>query len=280
MSNHRTLKVPLYHLDAFTRRQFGGNPAAVCRLDAPLDDETMLAVAGENNLPATAFFWPRGSAFELRWFSPAVELQLCGHATLATAYVLLNLLDPRRERAHFETCAGRLDVERDGDRLALDLPALRAERQHAPGLVAAALGVRPVAVWEATGERGVAVLSSAAHVRDLRPDYAAIAELPFSALIATAAGPPHDCDFVSRYFAPKFGINEDYVTGSAHCVLTPYWSAALEKRRLFARQLSARGGELWVEDRGERVRIAGECVPVAEGTLTLLSDRETVERAN
>lgn len=229
----------------------------------------MLAVASENNMPATAFLRPREDAFELRWFSPVAELQLCGHATLASAYVLLNLLETERERVRFETRAGTLDVERDGERLALDFPALRAERQHDPEQIAEALGVRPTAVWEAPGERGVAVLSGFGHVRDLHPDPGAVAELPFSALIVTAAGPPGDCDFVSRYFAPKFGIGEDYVTGSAHCVLTPYWAAALEKRELFARQLSSRGGELWVEDRGARVRIAGTCVQIGEGTLTV-----------
>jgi PhzF family phenazine biosynthesis protein len=263
------VNIPLYHLDAFTSQRFAGNPAAVCRLVRELDDVTMLAIAAENNMPATAFFWPRDDAFALRWFSPASELQLCGHATLATSYVLLNRLVSDRERLHFETRAGGLDAARDGERIALDFPALRAERQHSPELVADALGLRPESVWEAAGARGVAVLRGPAEVRELRPDPHAIASLPFSALIVTARGVSGDCDFVSRYFAPKFGIAEDSVTGSAHCVLAPYWAAALGKPRLFARQLSPRGGEIWLEDRGDRVRIAGTCVPVAEGELTL-----------
>lgn len=261
------MKIPLYHLDAFTREPFGGNPAAVCRLDAALDDRTMLAIAAENNLPATAFFWPNGADFSLRWFAPAAQLQLCGHATLATGHVLLHVLEPQRERGRFDTLAGTLEVEREGERLVLDFPALPARNQLARESVAEALGVMPVEVRE--GDRGMAVLENAAQVRDLRPDLDAIAALPFSSLIVTAPGFDDDCDFVSRYFAPKYGIAEDYVTGSAHCVTTPYWAGILGKPRLFARQLSSRGGELWVEDRGDRVRIAGTCVPIAEGTLTL-----------
>jgi PhzF family phenazine biosynthesis protein len=261
------VRIQLYHLDAFASEPFRGNPAAVCRLDGPLDDGTMQAIAAENNLPATAFFWPDGADFTLRWFAPSVELQLCGHATLASGHVLLNVLEPQREHVRFNTRAGPLRVERDGARLALDLPALRAQKAHAPSIVADALGVVPSELWEA--DRGMAVLASPEQVRDLRPDSAAIAALPFASLVVTAPGFPGDCDFVSRYFPPRYGIAEDFVTGSAHCVLTPYWASVLGKRRLFARQLSSRGGELWVEDRGDRVRVAGTCVPIAEGMLTL-----------
>ena len=181
--------------------------------------------------------------------------------------MLLHVLEPQRERGRFDTLAGTLEVEREGERLVLDFPALPARNQLARESVAEALGVMPVEVRE--GDRGMAVLENAAQVRDLRPDLDAIAALPFSSLIVTAPGFDDDCDFVSRYFAPKYGIAEDYVTGSAHCVTTPYWAGILGKPRLFARQLSSRGGELWVEDRGDRVRIAGTCVPIAEGTLTL-----------
>jgi PhzF family phenazine biosynthesis protein len=246
---------------------FGGNPAAVCRIDAPLDERTMLAIGAENNLPATAFVVPDGTDFALRWFSPVTELELCGHATLATGYVLLNMEESQRERVSFTTRAGRLAVERDGERLALDFPALHLRRERAREMVADALGITPTALWEADGERAMAVLEAASQVRDVRPNPGAMMNLPFSALIVTARGSAGDCDFVSRYFAPKFGIAEDFVTGSAHCVLTPYWARTLEKDRLFARQLSSRGGELWVEARGERVRIAGTCVPILEGRL-------------
>jgi PhzF family phenazine biosynthesis protein len=263
------LKLPFYHLDAFTREAFGGNPAAVCPLERWPDDGTLLAIAAEIGLPATAFFEADGDDGTLRWFAPAGELQLCGHATLASGYVLLNILRPGLERARFASRAGRLAVERDGERIALDFPALPPHEERDPGLVAAAIGVRPNELWEAAGERGMAVLADPAQVRDLRPDSGAIAASPFSSLIVTARGFAGDSDFVSRYFGPKHGIAEDYVTGSAHCVLTPYWAGVLGKPHLFARQVSGRGGELWVEDCGDRVRISGDCVPFAEGTLTV-----------
>jgi PhzF family phenazine biosynthesis protein len=261
------MRIPLYHLDAFTSRTFGGNPAAVCPLERWLDDAMLLAIAVENALPATAFFVRDGTEFRLRWFAPTTELQLCGHATLATAYVILNILEPARDRVAFATLSGPLEVARDGKRLALDLPALPARTERDPAIVAAAIGIRPIELWE--GDRAMAVLQDAVQVRELRPNAERIAALPFASLIVTASGFEGDSDFVSRYFAPKYGIAEDAVTGSAHCVLTPYWAGVLERPNLFARQLSARGGELWVEDRGDRVRVSGDCVPVAEGAFTL-----------
>ncbi|MGC1380316.1 MAG: PhzF family phenazine biosynthesis protein [Candidatus Baltobacteraceae bacterium] len=261
------MKIPLYHLDAFTREAFGGNPAAVCPLEGWLDDRTLIAIAAENNLPETAFFVPDGKDYQLRWFTPSVEIKLCGHATLASGHVIFNHLEPGRDRVAFHTLSGRLEVERDGERLTLDFPALPIEREHDPSIVADALGVRPAELWEA--DRGVAVFEHAIQVRELKPDINKIAALPFSSLVVTAPGFEGDCDFVSRYFAPKYGIAEDPVTGSAHCVLTPYWSGVLGKARLFARQLSSRGGELWLEHRGDRVRLTGECVPIIEGTLFL-----------
>jgi len=263
------LRLPFYQVDAFTREAFGGNPAGVCALEAPIGHDLMLAIAREKNLPATAFFAPDGDGFSLRWFAPAGELGLCGHGTLAAGFVLLNLLHREHDRVAFRSGAGPLEVRREGNRLGLDFPMLAIKRECGVDDVAAAIGVRPSSVWEAVGERGMAVLDDATQVRELRPNIAAIGELSFSALIVTARGWAGDCDFVSRYFVPKHGIAEDYVTGSAHCVLTPYWCGVLGKRNLFARQLSSRGGEVWVEDRGERVGIAGECVPIAEGTLTV-----------
>jgi PhzF family phenazine biosynthesis protein len=261
------MRIPLYHLDAFASSAFGGNPAAVCPLERWLDDATLLAIAAENALPASAFFVPDGEEFRLRWFAPAAELQLCGHATLATGYVILNILEPARECVVFTTHSGRLEVARDGKRLALDLPALPARTERDPAIVADAIGLRPVELWE--GDRAMAVLQDAVQVRELRPNAERIAALPFASLIVTAQGFAGDSDFVSRYFAPKYGLAEDAVTGSAHCVLAPYWAGVLDKPKLFARQLSARGGELWVEDRGDRVRVSGQCVPVLEGTFTL-----------
>lgn len=238
-------------------------------LDQPLDDRSMLAIAGEKNLPATAFLVSGETGFGIRWFTPSGELELCGHATLASGYVVLNVLQRDRSHVAFEAAAGRLEVRRDGDRLALDFPAIASLREHDPELVTQAIGVVPAALWEAPGGRGMAVLVGAAQVRELRPDPVAVAALAFSALIVTAPGFEGDSDFVSRYFVPKSGIAEDFVTGSAHCVLTPYWAGVIGKPNLFARQLSSRGGELWLEDRGDRVTIAGECVPFAEGTLTI-----------
>ena len=261
------MKIPLYQLDAFTREPFAGNPAAVCPLEAWLPDQTMQAIAAENNLAETAFFVAENGDFGLRWFTPVSEVKLCGHATLATAHVILNRLDPGRERVRFHTLSGPLDVERAGERLVLDFPALPLQKEHDPAIVAEAIGVRPTALWEA--DRAMAVLEDAVQVRDLKPDIGRIEELPFGSLIVTARGFDGDCDFVSRYFVPKYGIPEDPVTGSAHCVLTPYWAAVLGKPKMFARQLSHRGGEVWVEDRGDRVRLSGECVPVIEGKLEI-----------
>jgi PhzF family phenazine biosynthesis protein len=263
------MEVPYRHVDAFAHEAFSGNPAGVCFLEHWLDDGTLLAIARETKLPATAFAVADGGDRELRWFAPGGELELCGHATLATAYVLFNGNERERTRLLFRARVGDLAAERDGNRVALDFPALHPQDEHMPSIVASAIGVQPEELWEADGGRGLAVLAQAEQVRDLQPDVDAVAMLPFSALIVTAPGFRDDSDFVSRYFAPKHGIVEDFVTGSAHCVLTPYWARRLRKRRLFARQLSARGGELWVEDRGDRVGIAGECVVIAEGNLTI-----------
>jgi predicted PhzF superfamily epimerase YddE/YHI9 len=264
------MQLDFYHVDAFTHDAFAGNPAAVFPLERWPDEPTMLAIAAEMRLPAAAFFVPEGAEFELRWFAPSGELQLCGHATLASGFVLRNVLHQDLQRIAFRTCAGPLEALRDGARTVLDFPALPPHTEHVASIVAEAIGVRPIDLWEADGGRGMAVLESADQVRDLRPSLNAIAALPFSAMIVTARGSENDCDFVSRYFAPQHGISEDFVTGSAHCVLTPYWGRVLSKRQMFARQLSSRGGELWVEDSGHgRVRIAGECVLVGEGTLTL-----------
>ena len=261
----RQIAIPLYQIDAFTTQPFHGNPAAVCPLEEWIDDATMQAIAAENNLAETAFFVREDGDFRLRWFTPVTEVNLCGHATLASAFVIFERLHPDLEEVRFQTLSGVLTVRREQDRLALDFPALPAERRHEPAIVAAAIGIEPLELWE--GDRGMAVLRDAGSLRDMRPDFGAIAQLPFSSLIVTAPGDPGNADFVSRYFAPRQGVPEDPVTGSAHCVLVPYWSKRLGKRELFARQLSSRGGELWLEDRGNRVTIAGHCVFILEGRI-------------
>lgn len=261
------MKVTYAHLDAFASGVFAGNPAGVCTLQRWLEDPQLLALARELNLPATAFLVPNGDLYELRWFAPSGELELCGHATLAAGSMLLSEGD--RTRVEFSSLAGKLYVDRDGRRFALDFPALPPREQHMPAILGSVFEMLPREVWEADGGRGMAVLDDAQRVREFEPNHDAIAALPFSALIVTGPGIEGDCDFVSRYFAPRYGIAEDYVTGSAHCVLTPFWARRLDKKKLFARQLSARAGELWLEDRGDRVRIAGECIQLARGTLRI-----------
>ncbi len=268
------LDIPLYQIDAFTKRPFHGNPAAVCPLERWVSDDILQAVAAENNLAETAFFVPEDGHFRLRWFTPTTEVRLCGHATLASAHVILNVLHPGQDEVQFQTLSGELTVRRDGERFSLDFPALPLQRRHDPAQIADALGVKPLELWEA--DRAMAVLQDAAAVETLRPDIAAIEKLPFGSVIVTAQGAPGDADFVSRYFTPKQGVPEDPVTGSAHCVLTPYWSKRLGKPELFARQVSARGGELWLLDRGDRVTLSGYCTPVIEGRFRVELPDESV----
>lgn len=262
------MRIPLYQIDAFSKRPFGGNPAAICPLERWLDDAVMQAIAAENNLAETAFFVPEGKDFALRWFTPAVEVDLCGHATLASGHVVFTRLDPKRQSVGFSTRSGRLEVARDGDRLAMDFPS-RPPTPHAGiAAVAQALGAQPVDFRAARD--GFAVFESEEEVAALAPDFAQVAALDFFALIATAPGKPGSgVDFVSRFFAPKAGIPEDPATGSSHCTLIPYWAQRLGKPKLFGRQISRRVGEFWCEDRGERVRIAGYCADVIEGTIAL-----------
>jgi PhzF family phenazine biosynthesis protein len=262
------VRIPLYQVDAFTSRPFAGNPAAVCPLEQWLDDATLQAIAAENNLAETAFYVPEEEGFHLRWFTPAVEVDLCGHATLATAWVIFHRFDWPLDAIDFRTRSGVLTVSRDGERLAMDFPSRPPAPSANIDAVATALGARPTEVFAARD--ALALFGSEAEVKAIRPDFAKIAALDQFALIVTAPGAPDTkTDFVSRFFAPKAGVNEDPVTGSAHSTLIPFWAARLEKTKLFARQVSARGGELWCEHRGDRVIIAGNCAPVLEGTITL-----------
>jgi PhzF family phenazine biosynthesis protein len=258
------MRLRVAQIDAFTRRPFSGNPAAVCPLERWLPDETLQAIAAENNLSETAFYLPRGDSFELRWFTPTVEVDLCGHATLATAFVIWTI---RRETAapqlSFQSRSGQLKVDRDGDRYVLDFPSLPPIECDAHSGLVSALGAQPRVILAARDY--LCVFDHEEEVRALTPDIPKIAATDRFAVIATAPG--RDCDFVSRFFAPAQGVPEDPVTGSAHCTLIPYWAQRLGKRSLFARQISRRGGEIWCEDRGPRVRIAGHAVKVLEGEL-------------
>jgi PhzF family phenazine biosynthesis protein len=260
------MKLPLFQVDAFAGRVFAGNPAAIVPLERWLDDATLLAIAAENNLSETAFLVGGSGEYQIRWMTPTSEVDLCGHATLASAWLVFNRLEPGRREVSFRSQSGPLRVVAEGDTLALDFPARPpAPADESLARLADALGRRPVSLLAARDY--LAVFASEAEVRALRPEMAKTAALDRIGVAATAPG--SDCDFVSRFFAPAVGVPEDPVTGSAHCTLVPYWAERLGRPRLFARQVSARGGELWCELRGERVKIAGRAVLYLEGTIAL-----------
>lgn len=259
----------LYHVDAFTERPFAGNPAAVCLLPEAQDAAWMQAVAREMNLSETAFLVPRADGFDLRWFTPAAEVDLCGHATLASAHVLWSTrkLDPK-EPARFHTHSGLLTARRTADGwITMDFPAEPAEPMPAPDGLADALGIDPMFV----GHNRLDVLVLLAHadaVRALAPNLDRLARTEARGVIVTAASDDERYDFVSRYFAPRFGIPEDPVTGSAHCCLGPFWQERLGKAALLGYQASARGGVVRVEPQGSRVLLSGQAVTVLRGELT------------
>ena len=261
------MRLPLYQVDAFTDVPFRGNPAAVVILDHWLEDDVLQAIAAENNLSETAFVIPDTSVAKLRWFTPSIEVDLCGHATLATAHVLFRDL-PSCDTIAFDTKSGRLNVSRDGHWLTLDFPARLATPTAFTVELVRALNVTPreVLIVEAS-KRLVAVLHLDEQVRRLKPDMARVAELDAQGVYVTAAA--SDVDFVSRVFLPKRGIAEDPVTGAAHCTLVPYWASRLGKTRLTAKQVSARGGDLVCELRGERVAISGKAVDYLRGEISI-----------
>jgi len=260
-------EIPLYQIDAFTRRPFAGNPAAVCPLEAWLPDATLQAIAAENNLSETAFFVRKGERIELRWFTPGVEVDLCGHATLAAGYVALEIEEPGRDAVAFQTRSGELVVRRAEGGFSIDLPRRAPAPAEVTDALAAALGKKPVAAFAARDL--VALFDAAEDVRALRPDMARVAALDTFALAVTApgTGADADVDFVSRFFAPQKGVPEDPVTGSLHCTLVPYWAEKLGRARLSARQVSARGGELDCTLAGDRVVLTGGAVLVVRGTM-------------
>lgn len=263
--------LPMVVVDAFTDSLFGGNPAAVCVLEGALPDSTMQAIAAENNLSETAFLWPVAGEHAIRWFTPTTEVELCGHATLASAFVVLNLLEPEREAVIFESrCRGKLAIRREpgSDRLIMNFPAdpPRPIEPMNPAL-ADALGAAPIEQWLAG--YWFLVYESEAQVRSLRPNFAALARMHPGEVIVTAPADDPELDFVSRFFGPGVGIDEDPVTGSAHCVLAPYWAARLGKSALRARQVSARGGEIECVVQGDRVELIGRCACYSSGRVLL-----------
>ncbi len=257
------MTLPIYIVDAFAEARFAGNPAAVCPLETWLPDAVMQAIAGENNLSETAFFVRGEAGYDLRWFTPAKEVDLCGHATLASAFVISTYLDPEAHRMVFRTRSGELMVTRDGERLTMDFPVLPPQPVDRAAAVTEALGFAPQAVL--ASHSLMAVLASEAEVLAADPRLDVVAGWQEDGLIVTAPG--EASDFVSRYFAPKAGIPEDPVTGSAHCVLTPYWAERLGKTELSARQVSSRGGALDVALSGDRVMISGRVVCYLEGVI-------------
>jgi len=259
------MRLPIYQVDAFTDSLFGGNPAAVCPLEAWLPEKTMQAIAAENNLAETAFFVREGTDYALRWFTPTVEVDLCGHATLAAGEIVFRFIEPERDSVSFRTMkAGALVVSRRGDMLALDFPARPAVPIEPPPGLLAALSGAPREVLRARDH--LVVYGSATEVAALDPDLAALAKVDCWAAIATAPG-ESGIDFVSRFFAPAQGVPEDPVTGSAHCTLVPYWAKRLGKTAFEARQLSRRGGTLHCALNGDRVDIGGKAVTYLEGYI-------------
>jgi predicted PhzF superfamily epimerase YddE/YHI9 len=250
-------------VDAFTERPFAGNPAAVCVLENAADEAWMRAVAREMNLSETAFLHPEADGFRLRWLTPAVEVDLCGHATLASAHVLWEsgILSPRSE-ARFHTRSGILTAVRSGTRIVLDLPASFVEPCPIPPGLAQALGATPLSVGKSRFDY-VCELGSDAEVRELAPDHRALRELPLRGVSVTAPAADAPFDFVSRFFAPGSGVDEDPVTGSAHCALGPFWGERLGKTELIAYQASPRGGTVHIALHGPRVRLGGHAVTVS-----------------
>ncbi|MCJ9429393.1 PhzF family phenazine biosynthesis protein [Kordiimonas sp. A6E486] len=263
----------MYQVDAFTDRAFGGNSAAICPLEAFLDDATSQMIARENNLSETAYIVEKGQegdapVYALRWFTPTTEVDICGHATLASAHVVLSHLHPDAPAVHFDTRSGRLIVVRDGDKLRMNFPLMPPKPIDIPEGLGAAMGAEPSAVLKSDlGDRDLLLIYGNADViKGLEPDLQALTAFAPYGFVASAPG-EGDTDFVSRCFFPNHGIPEDPVTGSAHCVMAPYWAARLGKDKMFAEQISARHGDLWLEMKGDRLLITGKAVEVMRGAL-------------
>jgi PhzF family phenazine biosynthesis protein len=261
------MKIPFYQVDAFSRKIFGGNPAGVCLLESWLSDEVLQAISAENNLPDTAFLVHKSKGrYDLRWFTPTVEVDLCGHATLASAFVIFSFIDSTLPSVDFETASGSLSVSKSGELLCMDFPARKPVPSQGSSMLSEALGAEPVEVLKSRDL--MAVFKDESTIRGMSPDFEKLEQIPDAfAVIVTAPG--EKSDFVSRFFAPRVGIPEDPVTGSAHCTLIPYWSDRLNKGHLHAYQLSRRGGELFCEHMNDRVRISGRAVLYAAGELHL-----------
>ncbi len=272
------MEIPIYQVDAFTDQVFGGNPAAICPLDVWPDDDTLQAIAVENNLSETAFFMATDEGYDLRWFTPGAEVDLCGHATLATAHVIFGRLNPALTEVRFKTLSGELTVKRAaGGLLEMDFPSRPPGPAEPPTALAAALGGAPAEILKSRD--WLVVYETAAEVAALAPGYLSLGEVlaattPGGGAIVTAPGDSADdgsgdFDFVSRFFAPHLGIPEDPVTGSAYCTLIPFWAARLDKPEMLARQISPRGGTVHCQDAGDRILIRGHCADYLVGTIRI-----------
>ena len=257
------MEIPIYQIDAFTDERFRGNPAAVCMLNGWLPDKTLQDIAAENNLAETAFVVEKNGNIELRWFTPVVEVDLCGHATLATAYAFKEHLGYEGDEINFKTKSGLLKVVYGGDIMSMIFPRRPAEPYSAPGELAEALRARPLEVRKSRDF--LVVFEHEEEVKAIEPDFEKIRSLDCLGVIVTAPG--KNADFVSRFFAPQAGINEDPVTGSAHTTLIPYWSEKLRKKHMTGMQISKRGGKLFCEDMGDKVKISGKAVTYLVGTI-------------
>jgi PhzF family phenazine biosynthesis protein len=255
----------IYQVDAFTDRVFGGNPAAVCPLEEWLPEEKMQQIAEENNLSETAFFVKEGDLVHIRWFTPDMEIDLCGHATLASAHVLFNHLNYEKDVIQFRYGGGMLSVKNNQKMLSMDFPAVSSEKAEITDQIVLSLGKKPLEAFEARDL--MVVFENEKEILDLKPDFAEMVNIDQLGVIATAPG--NSADFVSRFFAPRAGISEDPVTGSAHCMLIPYWAGRLGKNKLEAMQLSRRRGKLSCEFKGERVEISGSAISYLIGEINI-----------
>ena len=260
-----------YVVDVFTDKAFGGNPAGICIMDSRLPDETLQNIAMENNLSETAFPVKRDGYYDLRWFTPTLEIDLCGHATMGSAYVLFNFVETTADTLEFHTQSGILTVKRKGDMLWMDFPSRPAFPIPHIDSIDRALGITHYELYKSADM--LVVLDNEETLKSIQPDFDILenvkeeAGMPGDNFGVIITAPGGDCDFVSRYFAPNAGVNEDPVTGRAHCVLIPYWSGRLEKKAMTARQLSKRGGRIWCEDAGQRVKIGGQVVLYLTGEI-------------
>jgi len=259
------MKISIFQVDAFTSELFCGNPAAVCPLENWTSDKILQSIASENNLSETAFFVRENDGYRIRWFTPTCEVDLCGHATLASAYIIFEEIDRTVTKIKFYSNSGELHVTRDSDLISLDFPSLPPKISQNPEKIYSAFNIKPIEVLEA--DDYLLIYDNQQQIESILPDFNLLKELDLRGVIVSSKG--KDCDFVSRFFASKYGIDEDPVTGSAHCTLIPYWSEKLGKKKLHAKQLSKRGGELFCEMKNDRVIISGQTAQYMKGEIEI-----------